>query len=231
MIDTPITQADRDAAADLAEMAGRLAFGGNDAAAIRQGIWDSDDKDIGRFVRAVAALRSPEPAQVEPVAWLHKLHMEGGQFYSRLLASNGRDEDEPKRTAFGIPGRDYSEEYSVTSQPLYAHPPAQADQQPPEDVVEALSSFPINGSFANGSLADYADCITHALKPFITAREEQVRREGSEAIDDAVATISAVRAAARTSEWSDAADHFHRICGETLARIAAIRTKAQGEEQ
>jgi hypothetical protein len=58
----------------------------------------------------------------EPVAWMHTLHMEGGQTCTRLREDDGTDEDEPRRTAFGMPGRDYSEEYPVTSQPLYAHP-------------------------------------------------------------------------------------------------------------
>jgi hypothetical protein len=57
--------------------------------------------------------------ELKPVAWLHTLHMEGGQSYDMLSDSDGRDCDEPERTAFGKPGRDYSEEYKVTSMPLY----------------------------------------------------------------------------------------------------------------
>lgn len=56
----------------------------------------------------------------EPRAWLHTLHMEGGQTYERLLDWDGVDEHEPSRTGFGFPGRDYSEEYPVTVTPLYA---------------------------------------------------------------------------------------------------------------
>ena len=55
----------------------------------------------------------------DPVAWLHTLHMEGGQTYERLLDHDGTDPDEPRRTGFGVPGRNYSEEYTVTAEPLY----------------------------------------------------------------------------------------------------------------
>lgn len=74
---------------------------------------------------------SPEKTDPNPVAWMHTLHMEGGQTYVRLSELDGTDPDEPKRTAFGIPGRDYSEEYPVTSQPLYTHP----SPAPQADVV------------------------------------------------------------------------------------------------
>ena len=37
-----ILQVDREAAADIAAQIERLAIGGNDAAAIRQGIWDNE---------------------------------------------------------------------------------------------------------------------------------------------------------------------------------------------
>jgi hypothetical protein len=57
-----------------------------------------------------------------PVGWMHTMHMEQGQTYERLLDWDGVDDDEPERTAFGLPGRDYSEEYLVTSTPLYALP-------------------------------------------------------------------------------------------------------------
>jgi hypothetical protein len=56
-----VTQADRDAAADLAEMAQRLSFGGNDAAAIRLGLWDTREPtnpdDVAEFVHRVARHR------------------------------------------------------------------------------------------------------------------------------------------------------------------------------
>lgn len=50
-----------------------------------------------------------------PVAYLHVLHMEGDQTYQRLTFEGGSTLD----NAFGIPGRDYSEEYHVTITPLY----------------------------------------------------------------------------------------------------------------
>lgn len=43
----------------------------------------------------------------------------------------------------------------------------------------------------------------------------------SEAIDDAVATIAAVRATALSGEWSESGEHFYKICGDTLIRIRA----------
>ena len=48
----------------------------------------------------------------EPVGWLHVMHMEGGQTQTRLT--------EDAEDHFGVPGEDYSEEYVVTSEPLYA---------------------------------------------------------------------------------------------------------------
>lgn len=65
----------------------------------------------------------------EPVAWLHTLHMELGQTAVSLTRNDGRDEHEPRRTAFGIPGRDYSEEFHVTSEPLFTRPPADPDNE------------------------------------------------------------------------------------------------------
>lgn len=63
----------------------------------------------------------PRTAVGEPVAYLHTLHMEGGQTMTRLS-----DQD---ATVFGLPGRDYSEEYTVTTTPLYAlqSPPAKVE--------------------------------------------------------------------------------------------------------
>lgn len=52
------------------------------------------------------------PANTEPVAWLHTLHMEFDQKIRRLSF----DDD----NAFGVPGRDYSEEYEVTIEPLFS---------------------------------------------------------------------------------------------------------------
>jgi len=43
-----------------------------------------------------------------------------------------------------------------------------------------------------------------------------------EALDDAIATIAAVRATAVTDEWAESAGHFYELCGETLARVAAL---------
>ncbi|WP_333998243.1 hypothetical protein [Burkholderia orbicola] len=48
----------------------------------------------------------------EPAGWLHVMHMEGGQTHTRLT--------EDAEDHFGVPGEDYSEEYVVTSEPLFA---------------------------------------------------------------------------------------------------------------
>lgn len=50
-----VTQADREAAADLASMSENICFGGNDAAAIRNNI--SIDRKIDEFVERVARHR------------------------------------------------------------------------------------------------------------------------------------------------------------------------------
>lgn len=74
--------------------------------------------------------------KLEPVAYLHTLHMEGGQTYDRLTMWNGVDPYEPRRTAFGFPDRDYSPEYHVTTTPLYAATPANGEQV--ERVAKAM---------------------------------------------------------------------------------------------
>jgi hypothetical protein len=54
----------------------------------------------------------PDRAKVnEPAAWLHTIWMEFGQ-YSTIVS------DSPE-SAFGVPGKDHSECYPVTSEPLY----------------------------------------------------------------------------------------------------------------
>ncbi len=62
---------------------------------------------------------------LEPVAWRHTLHMELNQTTERLTAS--------PENPFGKPGRDYSEEYEVTSTPLHALP------EPAADLVEVVA--------------------------------------------------------------------------------------------
>jgi len=58
----------------------------------------------------VAAIRAMLEG-LEPVASLYTMHMELNQTCDRL--------DNPGLAPFGIPGRDYSEEYTVTETPLY----------------------------------------------------------------------------------------------------------------
>jgi hypothetical protein len=119
---TPTTQpsqAAREAAADLLRRRGEHAVYCD---GIARGDWDDGDavQAFARFERDTEKrVRESVAERTVPVAWLHTLHMEGGQNYTRLLEDDGRDEDEPERTAFGLPGRDYSEEYTVTSEPLY----------------------------------------------------------------------------------------------------------------
>jgi len=54
----------------------------------------------------------------EPVAWAHTLHMEGGQTRRTLVDWKAL----AYYSAFGEPGKDHSEEYPVTCEPLYATP-------------------------------------------------------------------------------------------------------------
>jgi hypothetical protein len=68
----------------------------------------------GLCLRVLTVLRAqPAPAMVEarPVAWLHTRHMELDQTQTEVT--------ECAKHPFGRPGRDFSEEYRVTSEPLY----------------------------------------------------------------------------------------------------------------
>ena len=64
----------------------------------------------GRIEAELAAVL--EKVCGEPAGWLHVMHMEGGQTQTRLT--------EDAEDHFGVPGEDYSEEYVVTSEPLFA---------------------------------------------------------------------------------------------------------------
>lgn len=64
-----VSQGDYDRAADLAALAERICFGGNDAAALRQGI--VADKDIEHFVRLIAAHRLAAIEEAAKVAEDH----------------------------------------------------------------------------------------------------------------------------------------------------------------
>lgn len=50
-------------------------------------------------------------SELKPVAWLHTMHMEGGQTNRRLSLTQAN--------VFGRPGKDYSAEYAVTIEPLF----------------------------------------------------------------------------------------------------------------
>ena len=63
------------------------------------------------------ALAEHVERDAEPVAWLHTMHMEFDQTSKRVVLD---EEEQP----FGEPGRDHSEGYLVTVNPLYATPGA-----------------------------------------------------------------------------------------------------------
>jgi len=57
-------------------------------------------------------MKRPDKAKLdEPSAWVHTLWMEFGQFESIVS-------DSPE-SAFGVPGKDHSNCYPVTTEPLY----------------------------------------------------------------------------------------------------------------
>lgn len=79
-----VSQADRDTAAELAKLAERAAFGGNDAASFRQGVWDNDTATMGKFLRRVVEHRHQAErdtlARMEPVGEATPLAGSGGGF-------------------------------------------------------------------------------------------------------------------------------------------------------
>jgi len=105
-----------------------------------------------------------------PVAWLHTLHMEQGQVSTRLTDWDCVDPDEPTWGAFGRPGRDYSEEYRVTTQPLYTHPPATDVAALVEAAKETNAALERDGdpAFAHLILANKA-----ALAPFTKGQNDE----------------------------------------------------------
>ena len=70
--------------------------------------------ECNTHVSALRARQQSETPSAQPSAWLHTLHMELWQKEKQVTIKS----DHP----FGKPGRDFSEEYSVTSSPLYASP-------------------------------------------------------------------------------------------------------------
>lgn len=73
---------------------------------------NADKQEIARLLRGAA-----QP-QREPVGWLHTLHMELGQTERRFTFS--------ALQPFGLPGKHYSAEYKVTSEPVYTAQPVDA---------------------------------------------------------------------------------------------------------
>ncbi len=79
-------------------------------------VWDMTPHEIAALVAALAQTTDRdaiEAAALEraAVAFLHTMHMEGGQTQERLSHA--------RVNPFGYPGSDYSEEYEVTCEPLY----------------------------------------------------------------------------------------------------------------
>lgn len=85
------------------------------AARLRQAeTWDLDADQQARDRCGVLMLEAAERLETQlgaPSAWLHTVHMELNQTMTRLT-------DSPENP-WGKPGRDYSAEYEVTSEPLY----------------------------------------------------------------------------------------------------------------
>lgn len=79
------------------------------------------------------AAKAGDAGDAGAVAWLHTMHMEGGQ--TQEIVTLEEDDDQP----FGKRGKDYDPTYNVTVQPLYTTPPAPAA---PAGVVEALQALP-----------------------------------------------------------------------------------------
>lgn len=120
-------------------------------------------KTASDMVRAFAAA-IPDAAQA-PVAWLHTMHMEGGQTMPQVTL----DASNP----FGVPGRDYDSAYHVASVPLYAAPVA--TQAPNPDLDELKRAMCVVGVVGN---IDGYDVIrrTSALD-IIDQRKMQTRKE------------------------------------------------------
>lgn len=118
----------------------------------------------------IAAHRLATRTDATPVAWLHTLHMECGQVTTRLTDWDCVDPDEPTWGAFGRPGRDYSEEYRVTTQPLYPHPPSTDVAALVEAAKETNAALERDGdpAFAHLILANKA-----ALAPFTKGQNDE----------------------------------------------------------
>lgn len=70
--------------------------------------------DLTLFPDAMSTLRVALSQSIDGVAWQHTLIMECDQ--RRVVLTTG------KETPYGKPGKDYSAEYSVISEPLYTRP-------------------------------------------------------------------------------------------------------------
>lgn len=96
------------------------------------GSWSIKNERIDRIIEALSRpSRMSASSESEPVAWRYTIQYETGE--TRSLVT---DEE---RSPFGVPGKDYSEEYAVTCEPLYsAHPVAVPVS---EEMVEAMKGL------------------------------------------------------------------------------------------
>ena len=68
----------------------------------------------------ICAGQCKQPAQQEPVAWMHTMDNTEGHKANKPYVLFTKS----KRNPFGVAGRDYSKSYPVTKQPLYTRPQA-----------------------------------------------------------------------------------------------------------
>lgn len=115
---------------------------------------------------------------LKSVAWLHTLHMEFDQTYDRLTAS--------PENPFGEPGRDYGEEYEVTSTPLYALPEPAADlvevvADSIEEMLDAEDGWMVGTPELRSMCRDFATAALTALAPHMAAIRDAALDEAAEA--------------------------------------------------
>jgi hypothetical protein len=140
---------------------------------------------LDAIANARAASTSANVAQgAEAVAWLHTMHMELDQTDEQLSFS--------AENPWGTPGLNYSEEYTVTSEPLFAAPPAQTALA--EDARDAIRREAFDEACAaikaeddrqssNDYMLDSDDCIAviralTAAQSALTDRIDHIDADG-----------------------------------------------------
>lgn len=79
--------------------------------------------ELRQLLAHIAKLEAGRDA--EPCAYLHTLTYETGEGREKLSFD--------PENGFGVPGKDYSESYSVSIEPLYTHPPVVTPIEPTDD--------------------------------------------------------------------------------------------------